>query len=95
MKLRWSAEARQQLAEARLYIENDNPTAALAVVHAIRAAAERLARFPEAGRQDPFTASRVCTVPRTPYRLHYVVAGDVIRILSVWHGARQWPPARD
>jgi toxin ParE1/3/4 len=95
MKLRWSAEARQQLAELRCYIETDNPQAALATVQAIRAAAERLLDFPRSGRMDAGTRVRICTVPRTPYLLHYVVTDDEIRLLSVWHGARQWPPARD
>ncbi len=95
MRLRWSAEARQQLIEARSYIAQDNPRAARDLALAIRSTAERLLVFPHSGRLDAEIGARICVVPGTPYALHYDVAGDIVRILSVWHGARRWPPVRD
>ncbi|WP_237217054.1 type II toxin-antitoxin system RelE/ParE family toxin [Falsiroseomonas oryziterrae] len=93
MRLVWSAEARQLLSEIRLFIAQDNPSAARATVAAIRATAELLLEYPEAGRAEAELGSRRLPVPRTPYRLHSEVRQDRIVILTVWHGARQWPPA--
>jgi plasmid stabilization system protein ParE len=49
---------------------------------------------PAAGRMDR-AQRRALTLPPTPYRPIYRIAGDRVLILAVWHGARQWPPARD
>ena len=93
MKLRWAAEARQQLTEVRAYIEQDNPRAAASAVQAIRSVADRLVAFPESGRFDPQFGVRICAVPRTPYLLYYVLQDGTVTVVSVWHGARLWPHA--
>jgi len=92
VKLRWTSEARRSIEDAKAYIAEDNPAAARRVVEAIIRSADMLRDFPLAGRVDHELATRVLTVPRTPYRLIYELDADFVRILSVWHGAREWPP---
>ncbi len=93
MRLDWSNEAVAQLSELRAYIKQHNPQVASAIVARIREMTKTLSEFPQSGQVDEATHTRVLTVPRTPYRLYYVVQADRILIVSVWHGARQWPPS--
>ena len=93
MRVGWSAEARTQLREIQFYIAIENPEAASATVEAIGAGIARLLAHPMLGRPADIDKVRVLTIPRTPYRVYYSVSGDRIWIISIWHGARQWPPA--
>lgn len=54
--------------------------------HALR----RLEEFPESGRkipEFPELPHRELIVP--PYRFFYRVAGDVVWVVAVWHGAQR------
>jgi len=58
-------------------------------------ATHRLERFPESGcvvpeLDDPTTREIIAG----SYRVMYDTSGDVVRILGVLHGARQFPPAK-
>lgn len=91
MKVRWTTPALQQLREARLYIEIENPRAANAVGSRIEDGANRLASFPHMGRAGRQTGTRELPIPRTNFIVAYQIAEDTIDILAVLHGARQWP----
>jgi len=79
------------LRAARRYIARDNPAAATQIASRIRAAAKRLAEHPEMGRPGRIAGTRELVVPKTPYIVAYRVRGEVVEILSVMHGAQEWP----
>jgi len=92
VRLRWSDEARAQLREAQEFVVAENPSAARRLLAAIREAASRLRDFPHLGHAIEPAPVRSFAVPRTRYLLFYVVQADTVLIISVWHGAREWPP---
>jgi toxin ParE1/3/4 len=61
-------------------------------VAVLRAAAESLVEMPHRGRPGRWQGTRELIIPSTPYLIPYRVRGEVIEILRVFHGARQWPP---
>jgi addiction module RelE/StbE family toxin len=79
------------LRAARRYIARDNPAAAKQIASRIRAAVKHLADHPEMGRPGRIVGTRELVVPKTPYIVAYRVRGEVIEILSVMHGAQEWP----
>jgi plasmid stabilization system protein ParE len=50
-----------------------------------------LLNFRSAAASARLPNARELVVPSTPYRLIYDVSSDLIRILSVIHGRRDWP----
>jgi addiction module RelE/StbE family toxin len=89
--LEWSPFALADRDEIFDYIEADSPRAAVAVDDAIRDQVEKLMEFPDLRRPGRVPGSRELVVTGLPYIVAYRVAGDVIRILRVLHGAQQWP----
>ncbi len=87
--LRWTRLALADLVAIRDYIATDNPTAAEAMVAAVRDAVERLTEFPQSGRTVPERqAQGYREVIVAAYRIVYAVVGGDVRILRVWHGRR-------
>ena len=91
MQIKWHRKARQDLRHLRAYIAEDNPQAAASVARSILQAVERLPENPAIGRPGRVMGTRELVVAGTPYLVPYRVMGDVIVILRVLHGARQWP----
>jgi len=91
VKLRWSIAARRDFAEARHFIAAENPTAARSWANRIRRSVDRIQRFPLGGLALEQTGLRATSVPGTAYRIVYAVQSDIIVIVAVWHGAREWP----
>ena len=73
------------------YIARDNPKAALAVWDEIETQVDRLVVYPNSGRPGRVEETRELIVNRTPFIVGYRIAGDVVLILRVLHGAQQWP----
>ena len=73
------------------YIAQRNQTAAYAVEEAIRQQVGRLAEHPRSGRPGRVKGTRELVVSGTRYIVAYRVAGEVVMILRVLHGAQQWP----
>jgi toxin ParE1/3/4 len=88
MRLRWSAQARRQLAEIHHYIAQDKPDAAHATVEGILEAAERLRSYPAIGRAGRVAGTR--ELIHSPFVIVYALHNDWIDIRSVLHG-RQRP----
>jgi addiction module RelE/StbE family toxin len=93
MKIVWSEPAVTDLDAIRTYIARDSETYADAVILEIFATTDRLENFPESGRivpelNDPTTREIIVG----SYRVMYDISGEVVRILGVLHGARQFPP---
>lgn len=91
MNVVWTPRSQQNLRAAARYLMQFNPSAALAMVRAVRAAPSRLARHPASGRPGRVEGTRELIVTGTPYILPYRISGGTIEILAVLHSSRQWP----
>ncbi|MCG1055349.1 type II toxin-antitoxin system RelE/ParE family toxin [Mycetohabitans sp. B5] len=91
MELFWTPEAMQDREAIYGYIEADNPVAALAIDELISEKATLLIDHPSLGRLGRAAGTRELVAHRN-YIVVYDVAGDRVRVLSVVHVARQWPP---
>lgn len=96
MKLAFSHEARSDLVRLRAFIAAHDPSAAERVARRLIRGIERLIRFPRLGR-------RVIAAPGEPapaeirdwligdYVVRYLIVGDGVIVLRVWHGREQRP----
>jgi toxin ParE1/3/4 len=91
MRVVWTEPAIRDLAAARHYIANDNPSLADRQIGRIIAAVAHLAEFPEAGRPGRRLGTRELVVSRSPYLVAYRLRGNMIEILRVLHGSQRWP----
>jgi len=89
MRVVYTLEARQDLAEIRAYIATANQDAALRVMSRIRATIENLASFPNIGRPGSVKSTRELRVKSLPYIVVYEVTRTRIVILDIFHGARE------
>ena len=106
MKVAWSSRARRDLRNLTAYIAEDSIHGAELVAERILSAAKHLAKMPGSGRPgrvpNPLRRrpgrvpeSRECVVHKTPYILVYRIVSGRVRLLRVFHGARQWPSRFD
>ncbi len=91
MRIEWHPWARTDLAELVEYIATDNPAAGYRVHDDIRKQTGLLAIYPEIGRPGRVRGTRELVITGTPYIAAYRFAGDVVTVLRLLHGARQWP----
>jgi toxin ParE1/3/4 len=89
----WLPSATYDLEDLRRYIERDDPGSAAVIADRLLNAVETLRDFPRRGRPGSETGTRELVVARTPYIVIYQIADEVVEILRIIHGARQWPPA--
>jgi addiction module RelE/StbE family toxin len=83
----WTEPAVAALIGIRAYIGQFNPAAAARFVSRLVQAGDSLAEFAERGRPR-LQGGRELVVVR-PYLIRYRIAGDVVFILRVRHGARR------
>ncbi len=87
--VRWTAQARNDLEEACLYIARDSATSAESLRVRILSVVELLASSPRSGRVVPeLTRDDVRELIVQRFRVMYRLLGDDVEILRVWHGAR-------
>lgn len=91
MRLRWTAPALRDLETIGDYIARDNPAAAAIAMTRILDQAELLTSHPHAGRAGRVPGTRELVVRDTPFILPYRVREELVEVLAVFHGARQWP----
>jgi len=91
VRVDWLREAAANVDGIKAYIARDNPTAAIKVGQRIVECVEGLAEFPHMGRLGRVAGTRELVVSGTPYIVAYRVAGEIVEIIRVLHGARQWP----
>lgn len=89
MKLRWLRSASASLRLHVSFIATENPRAAAAVRHRIRAAVLRLAEFPESGRPGQVAGTRELVVPGLPYLVVYGVGQESVEVLRVFHTSQE------
>jgi len=89
VKVEWHPEAEDELDVILAYLAQRNPSAALALAEALVVAADSLSTFPHRGRPGKAAGTREL-IAVSPYLLIYEVDEEagLVRILSVWHGAR-------
>jgi len=59
----------------------------------IGATVNQLAAFPAIGRPGRVPATREWVVAGRPYVVIYGMGDELVEIIRVIHGARQWPPS--
>jgi toxin ParE1/3/4 len=91
VRIEWHPAARADLVGLVEYIATDDVSAAYRVLDEIRGQTERLAMHPEIGRPGRVGGTRELVIPGTPYIAAYRLAGDVVTVLRILHGARRWP----
>jgi toxin ParE1/3/4 len=92
MNIVWSPEAIADLASISSFIAEDDPAAAARLIlHIIRNIEELLPDTPQIGRAGRVPGTRELVVPKTPFIVPYRLAGEIIQVLRVYHGARRWP----
>jgi toxin ParE1/3/4 len=91
VRIEWHPLARADLAGLVVYIATDDVSAAYRVHDSFREQIEKLATHPEIGRSGRVRGTRELVISGTPYVAAYRVAGDVVTVLRVLHGARRWP----
>jgi toxin ParE1/3/4 len=89
--LRWSKRAWSEWQALQDYIASDNPAAAERVGADILRALELPRRFSESGRPGRVEGTREIVITGTPYLAAYEVHDDVIYVITVQHGAQEWP----
>ena len=94
MKVRWSLDAKADLADIVDYISRDNPAAALRMDALLSEAAARLGVYPRLGRPGEMPDTREF-FPHKHYRMVYSIVDDTVWIETVVHASRQWPPLED
>jgi plasmid stabilization system protein ParE len=87
-KINWTAEAEKWLRDIHDYIAQNNPVAARKVVAGIYKRAQVLANFPQMGYKY-FVQSQgdIRILLYGHYRIAYLIKGEEIDILGVFHGA--------
>jgi toxin ParE1/3/4 len=91
LTIEWSAYSIEDRAAIFVYIEADNPAAAIAIDERIERQVNRLQKFPMLGRLGRVTGTRELVIVRTPYIVAYRIAGRAVIVLRILHGAQQWP----
>jgi len=93
VNVHWTPEALSDRDDIYEHIAADSPSAAERMDVMFCNAADRLADHPYMGRRGELPGTREL-FPHKNYRLVYAVDEDqdTIRILTLVHGARQWPP---
>lgn len=88
--IRWSREARADLAEIDAYFRPLNPDYAAQIGRKAIAASRFLAVHPGAGVMLPDRTIRKWRVQGTPYLLLYREDDGQLRIVRIVHAARDW-----
>lgn len=91
LSVRFTAEARSDIAAIHDRIAGDDPAAADAVTFAIDDAVERLRFFPFKARKTKRRSVRALPLSRYPYLVFYKIARGELIVLYVHHGARRHP----
>ena len=94
-EVRWTLQAVDDLEAITEFIAADSPHYASLFAMDVLAAAERLVPFPHSGRIVPEVDDPLIReILLGSYRIVYRITGELVEILTVYHGARLLDPAR-
>jgi len=86
MRVVWTGRASQDLARVRDFLIPINPSAALKVVRALRAATLKLAENPRVGAPvERYSPREIRRLIVGGYEIRYEVTGNAILIVRLWH----------
>jgi len=91
MRVRYTPQAKCDLADIFSYIARENPVAARRVVAAIRRGIMLVAENPGIGRPGRIAGTRELVVSKVPYIAAHRQQYGGIDVLAVLHTARDWP----
>jgi len=94
VKLIWTTSAKEDLRAIVTYIGRHDLAAARRIRDRIRATADYLKSQPFMGRPGSSSGTREA-IPHPSYRIVYSVSEETVTIHTVFHTARQWPPANE
>ncbi len=92
MRVRWTADAADDLERICDYIAQSNPDSARRIARTIVDGIASLHTFPNRGRLGRVEGTREVVFAPLPFVAVYEVR-DEVHVLRILHGARQWPPA--
>ena len=90
-KVRWTANAANDLASIVNYIRKDNPDASRRVAKTIFDGVSELRTFPSRGRIGLVDNTRELVFAPWPYIAVYEVFEDEVQVLRIRHASRDWP----
>lgn len=90
LRLKWRPLAEEDLLGILEFIGEDDPDAALALVHTIREKVEGLSVRPKLYRAGRVSGTREMVVHHN-YIVVYSIEADSVEILSVKHARQNWP----
>ena len=91
MQVRWTTAAASDLENIADYLFEKTPENAARLIREICEAVFALRIYPNRGRPGKKSGTRELVLPALPYIVVYKVAGDVLHIARILHGAQQWP----
>ncbi len=92
MQIRWTRTAAKDLDKIEEYLTEKNPIAAIEQILTILDQVEELLpTYPEIGRDGRLGDTRELVIVNTKFIVMYRAEEEIIYILRVIHGARQWP----
>ena len=93
-EIEWTEQATRQLDQAHDYIALSNSEdVAFRITTLIVTTIQQLTAFPTSGRAGRVPGTREVVISNTPFIAGYAVDHGRIVILSIYHGAQQWPEA--
>jgi toxin ParE1/3/4 len=93
-EIEWTEQATRQLDQAHDYIALSNSEdVAFRITTLIVTTIQQLTAFPMSGRAGRVPGTRELVISNTPFIAGYAVDHGRIVILSIYHGAQQWPEA--
>jgi len=93
-EIEWTEQATRQLDQAHDYIALSNSEdVAFRITTLIVTTIQQLTAFPTSGRAGRVPGTRELVISNTPFIAGYAVDHGRIVILSIYHGAQQWPEA--
>jgi len=89
MSLRFTRLALTDIDDILTYLQQHSPHGAASVEHAFSRTFERLASFPQSGREfDPTDGTRRAVVRGYPFIIVYWIRGETVEVLRIRHTAR-------
>lgn len=91
MEVRWSQTAARDLEAICDHIAVDSLEAAARVARTIYDGCGMLGKFPQLGRASRIRDRRELVIAPFPYIVVYLIAGDAVHLLRIYHGAQDRP----
>lgn len=88
MRVRWSADAADDLERIYLWLRANNPEAAQRIIRIIYNGCMSLKRFPARGRVGREPNSRELVFGRLPWIAVYRIKEDFVEISRIWHASQ-------